>query len=93
MLGGIALLLGAVASSSLPAQAPAGKPRKPRTSDEALIEEIPSLFGASRFDQLSTEAPASVTVITAEDIASHAWRNLSDLLHTVRGFYVIDDGV
>jgi outer membrane receptor for ferrienterochelin and colicins len=75
------------------AQVSAPQPKKPAATEELLLDEIPSVFGASRFDQLSTEAPASVTVITAEDIASHAWRNLSDLLQTVRGFYVIDDGV
>ena len=90
---GLALLLCASAWSPLAAQSSSATPGKSRTSDAALIEEIPSVFGASRFDQLSTEAPASVTVITAEDIASHAWRNLSDMLQTVRGFYVIDDGV
>lgn len=83
-----------VAASTLHAQAGTdAPPRKSRATEDALIEEIPSVFGASRFDQLSTEAPASVTVITADDIAAHAWRNLSDLLQTVRGFYVIDDGV
>jgi outer membrane receptor for ferrienterochelin and colicins len=87
------LALSIALATSVQSQALPDSTRKARSSDEALLEEIPSVFGASRFDQLSTEAPASVSVITADDIAAHAWRNLSDLLQTVRGFYVIDDGV
>lgn len=65
---------------------------KKTTTDEALLlGDIPSVFGASRFDQTVTEAPASVTVITADEIAAYGWRTLSDLLRTVRGFYVTND--
>jgi outer membrane receptor for ferrienterochelin and colicin len=59
--------------------------------ESLLLSDIPSVFGASRFDQLVTEAPASVSVITAEDIATYGWRTLADVLRTVRGFYVTND--
>lgn len=59
--------------------------------EEVLFADIPSVFGASRFEQLATEAPASVTVITAEDIERFGWRTLSDVLNGVRGFYVPTD--
>lgn len=65
-------------------------PRKPE-GEALLLEEIPSVFGASRFDQAISEAPASVSVITAEDIATHGWRTMGDLLRTVRGFYATND--
>lgn len=59
----------------------------------SVLDEIPTVFGASRFDQLSTEAPASVTIITRDDIDAHGWRTLGDVLQTVRGFYSTYDGL
>ena len=79
-------LVGAASSAFAQAQ------EQRKASEEALLlNEIPSVFGASRFDQAVTEAPASVSVITAEEIATHGWRTLGDVLRTVRGFYVTND--
>ena len=49
------------------------------------------VFGASERSQPVTEAPASVSFITAEDIARYGYRTLADILHGVRGMYVSDD--
>ena len=49
------------------------------------------VFGASERSQPVTEAPASVSFITAEDIARYGYRSLADILHGVRGLYVSDD--
>jgi outer membrane receptor protein involved in Fe transport len=89
-----ALVLAALllTTSSLTAQT-AGGSKGARAADALLLEDIPSVFGASRFDQLSTEAPASVSVLTRDDIALHGWRTLADVLAGVRGLYVIQDGV
>ena len=38
-----------------------------------------------------TEAPASVSFVTAEEIARSGYRTLADILRGVRGFYVTDD--
>lgn len=46
---------------------------------------------ASKFTQPMTEAPSSVTVVTAADIQSHGWRTLAELLASVRGLYVTND--
>jgi outer membrane receptor for ferrienterochelin and colicins len=59
--------------------------------EQLLGIEIQSVFGASRFLQKSTEAPAAVTVITADEIWRYGWRTLADVLRSVRGFYVTDD--
>ena len=49
------------------------------------------MFGASERIQAVTEAPASVSFITAEDIARFGYRTLADILRSVRGMYVSDD--
>jgi iron complex outermembrane receptor protein len=49
------------------------------------------VFSASRFAQKASEAPSSVTVITAEEIALYGWRTLADVMRSVRGLYVSYD--
>ena len=49
------------------------------------------VFGASERSQPVTEAPASVSFITAEEIARYGYRTLADILRGVRGMYVTDD--
>jgi len=56
-----------------------------------LFEEIPSVFGASKYEQKVTEAPASVSIVTAEEIARYGYRTLADILQSLRGFYVSND--
>lgn len=59
---------------------------------EALLDvPVDSVEGAARHTQRTTEAPASVTVITASDIETFGWRTLADVLRTVRGFHVTND--
>jgi outer membrane receptor for ferrienterochelin and colicins len=53
--------------------------------------KVESVFGASKFLQKASDAPTTVTVITAEEIQKHGYRTLADVLRSVRGFYVIND--
>jgi len=46
---------------------------------------------ASRFSQRVTEAPASMTVITSDDIRKYGYRTLADALRSVAGLYVSYD--
>lgn len=52
---------------------------------------IESVYGASKFLQQASDAPTSVTVVTAEQIQKYGYRTLADVLKSVRGFYVIND--
>jgi iron complex outermembrane receptor protein len=64
----------------------------PTTSLEDLLDvEVESVVAAARHAQRPSEAPASVTVITATDIAQFGWRTLADVLASVRGFNITYD--
>jgi iron complex outermembrane receptor protein len=56
-----------------------------------LFEDIPSVFGASKYEQKVTEAPSSVTIITADEIKKYGYKNLGDILQSVRSFYISND--
>lgn len=49
------------------------------------------VYGAASYDQKISDAPASVTVITAEEIQAHGYRTLADVLASVRGFQISYD--
>src|SRR5439155_19906620 len=46
---------------------------------------------ASKYEQRVVDAPASVTILTADEIRPFGYRNLQDALESVRGFYVSND--
>ena len=59
---------------------------------EALMEvEVPKVYGASKIEQKTTEAPASITIITADEIKKYGHRTLADILRSVQGFNVSYD--
>lgn len=53
--------------------------------------EIASVYGASKYEQQVTQAPASVSIVTADEIKKFGHRTLADVLRSVRGLYVSDD--
>lgn len=65
--------------------------RPARAQEEALFTEVPSVTGASRYEQDPREAPASITVVTQDDIRRYGYRTLGDVLNNVRGLFTTYD--
>ena len=70
-------------------------PAKPDLMDMNLEDlmkvDIDSVYGASGYKQNVTDAPASITIITADEIKRYGYRTLADVLRNVPGFYVTSD--
>ena len=80
--------------NSAPALAQHTGPSKNLTDmslEELMSVRIDSVYGASGFKQKVTEAPASVTIVTSEDIQRYGYRTLADILRNVPGFYLSYD--
>jgi outer membrane receptor for ferrienterochelin and colicins len=85
-----ALLISTSPASAETVESPVSDLKK--LSIEQLMEiEVETVYGASRYEQKISEAPSSVTVITAAEIRKFGYRTLADLLRSVRGFYVTND--
>ena len=54
--------------------------------------QIQTVYGASKFGQKVTQAPSSVTIITADEIQKYGYRTIADLLRSAPGFYISYDG-
>jgi outer membrane receptor for ferrienterochelin and colicins len=52
---------------------------------------VNTVTGVSRYSQKSTDAPSSVTVVTAEEIESQGWISMAEVFRAVRGFEVTSD--
>jgi iron complex outermembrane receptor protein len=93
-----ALLLFVVTVMLSAGEAP-GTSLEPAASDdladlslEQLVNlEVASVYGASRHDQKVTEAPASVSIVTADEIRKFGHRTLADVMRSVRGIHVSND--
>jgi iron complex outermembrane receptor protein len=60
---------------------------------QASLEELAKIqvYSASKHLQSVSEAPSSVTIITADEIQKYGYRTLADILRSLRGFYVTYD--
>jgi iron complex outermembrane receptor protein len=83
----LALLFSAAASAASP------QSRPPDITGLNLDElmDIEVVSAASLYDQRLAEAPASVTVITAQQIRAYGYRTLTDALRSAAGLFVTYD--
>lgn len=77
---GIVVLAAGLAAG---AQADPGPDDLAALSLEQLLDV--EVYGASKFAQKITQAPAAVTIVTAADIRDFGYRTLADILRSVRG--------
>ena len=56
--------------------------------EQLLAMEV---YSASKFVQQASQAPSTVSVISAGDIRTFGWRTLADVLRSVRGLYLSYD--
>jgi iron complex outermembrane receptor protein len=73
------------------AQVDLSEPFGLQKEEKLLLQEVPSVYGASKYEQKVTEAPSSVSIVTADEIKKFGYRTLADILRSVRGFYVSSD--
>ncbi|MGR8934182.1 MAG: TonB-dependent receptor plug domain-containing protein [Gammaproteobacteria bacterium] len=61
--------------------------------EQALFENIPSVYSASRHEQPITQAPSSVSIVTEDDIKKYGYRTLADVLSSLKGMYTSYDRI
>ena len=88
-----ALFCGLVTALSASANTPevAGSDDLLQMSLEQLLDV--EVVSASKYGQSLSDAPASMTVVTADDIRTFGYHTLADALASVRGFYITSDHV
>jgi iron complex outermembrane receptor protein len=87
------LLVGAGLVLFLLFAVPAAPQEKTKDLTDLSLEELMKVevYSASKHLQNASDAPSSVTVVTADEISKHAYRTLADILQSVRGFYITYD--
>ncbi len=59
--------------------------------EDLMDVEVRTVYGATKHEQKVTEAPASVTVVTQDEIKRFGYRTLADILEGTRSFYTTSD--
>ena len=80
-----------------PACAAEPKPAEPDFTEMSLEDlgsiKVPTVVGASKHEQKTTEAPSAVSIVTQDDIQKFGYRTVTDVLRSVRGLYASSDQI
>jgi TonB-dependent Receptor Plug Domain len=76
------------AAGAEPAAETGGRDLTELSLEELGTLKVSTVYGASKHEQKTSEAPSSVSIVTAEDIQEYGYRTLADVLRAARGFYV-----
>jgi len=87
LLIGVAILC----ARAVPAQDQAPPDLGHLSIEELMKVKVETVYGASKFIEQASDAPASITIVTADEIQRYGFRTLAEVLLSVRGFYVIYD--
>ena len=68
-----------------------GQPADDTQPESVLFDSLPVVEAATLHSQSLQEAPASITIISDEDIRNYGFRTLGEALASVRGFYMVND--
>ena len=60
-------------------------------SNAPLFQDIPSVYSASKYEQKVTKAPASISIVTGDEIKKYGYRTFGAILSSLRGFYNTQD--
>lgn len=59
--------------------------------EDLMKIKVPTVYGASKFEQKVTEAPSFITIITCDEIQKYGYRTFADVLRSIPGLLVSDD--
>ena len=85
-LAAVLLALGATVAGAQPPLDPTAM-----SLADLMAAEVDHVYGASKFLQKVTDAPASVTVVSADEIRLYGYRTLADVLRSVAGISISYD--
>jgi outer membrane receptor for ferrienterochelin and colicins len=95
------IALATIASSLAAQQQPQQPDSSQQQASQQPVEDLSKLnledllnvtvYSASKRTQSSSDAPSSVTVVSADEIQRYGYRSLADILESVRGFYITYD--
>jgi outer membrane receptor for ferrienterochelin and colicins len=63
------------------------------SNNTPLFQDIPSVYSASKYEQKVTKAPASISIVTGDEIKKYGYRSFSQILSSLRGFYSTSDRI
>jgi outer membrane receptor for ferrienterochelin and colicins len=73
------------------APATTSEPTQVSGEEAMLLGETPIVYSAAKYEQKINEAPASVTILTADQIRKYGYRTLAQVLQSVPGLFTTYD--